>query len=755
MRQRKSKSRRLKYYFASFFSLFALGSFVTIFVVIGFAEKKLSKLVLGGLGESFSTKIYAAPTIFKNAHSYSWPHFIERLKQCNYSPSPGIPIKPGQYHFDGKTGSLFVRQFNIPSYAQPAEIVSIKMESNGSWAIEDSLGITLPEFGLEPVLIAELSGKKRIRRSLAEWDDFPPHLIHAVISAEDHRYFRHWGVRPLAIFRALLHNIRREGPPHGGSTITQQLAKNLFLTPQRTLRRKMVEALLAVYLEFRYSKEKILSLYLNHIYLGQDGFVSVAGVHSAAKFYFGKDLKELTIEDSATLAGLIRSPYLYNPFRDPDKCKNRRDHILRRMMEEKFISSSEWYEAQQTPLSVSKQALGASTNESVAFFISEVIRQLIPLYGEEALYRFGLKIYTTMDLLYQDWAHAAVQKTSHQAALVVLNPSNGATLALVGGKDYQKSQFNRVTQARRQPGSAFKPFVYGAALEKGYTPTSVLNDTFQSFKGKVGENLWSPRNFDDIYRGTVTLRQGLSHSINAATLDLARKVTPVDIIDFARRMGIISPLEPTLALALGAYEVTLIEITGAYAPFINGGFRIKPYLVSSVLDAKGTLIEMDSQEKKSVLDPALSYLISSLLQSVIEEGTAKRLKKLGWKYPSAGKTGTTNKGKDAWFIGYTSDLLVGTWVGNDQAKPIYASGSKNAVPIWAQFMKKRTEGNPPPSFQEPQGILKIKIDPQSNQLAQSGCPQTKFEWYLKGSEPTEKCHMHPGGIKGWFRKLFS
>jgi membrane carboxypeptidase/penicillin-binding protein len=328
-------------------------------------------------------------------------------------------------------------------------------------------------------------------------------------------------------------------------------------------------------------------------------------------------------------------------------------------------------------------------------------------------------------------------------------------LALAGGRDYRRSQFNRATQARRQPGSAFKPFVYGAALEAGFTPATLLEDAARSYRNADGGR-WEPRNYDGVYAGTVTLRAALARSMNLATLDLAGKVGPASINAFARRLGVESPLEDSLAVALGASEVSLLELSAAYAPFANGGFRVTPVVITAVADPSGAPLAYYGRRRDAAMTPALAYLMTSLLESVVTEGTAGVLgRAYGWDRPAAGKTGTTNKGRDAWFIGYVPGLLAGVWTGDDSNRAIGAIGAGDAVPVWAAFMKEALAGVPPEKFAQPaEGLVSVKIDPVNGLRAVAGCPARRKELFLAGTEPKEKCPLHSRGLAGWFKRLF-
>jgi len=725
---------------------------LTVLLLIFFAERKLATLVGGGLGESFSTQIFAAPHDISAGNPESAEILVQRLNRLGYKAEAVFSGELGRYCWNAPLLKIHLRGFKTPFERQDETTIAVKIGPDGIEDVRDQNRERLADAYLEPELVSELSGPKKVRREAATFEEIPPALIEGVIALEDIRFYSHWGIDPRGVARAIYNNFFTRGALQGGSTITQQLAKNLFLTPERSVKRKILEAILAVYLDLRKSKREILTLYLNQVYFGQDGPVSVAGVKAAAKYYFGKELAQLDFAECATLAGMIRSPYRYNPVSHRENCRLRRDYVLRRLKDNGTLTFVEFLDAVSEPLDV--RPAPAQNHGQSDYFIAEVIRRLVPAYGEDALFRYGLKIYTTMDPLFQQIGVEALKNGSHQAAFVCLDPRSGEVLALVGGRDFKASQFNRATQGRRQPGSAFKPFVYGAALEFGFTPASFLSDEKRTF-GTDESQLWAPQNYNRVYLGTVTVREAMAFSINAATVDLAKKIGPEKIILFARRMGIASPLKPDLALALGAYEVTPLELTGAYEPFANGGFRIEPRFVEGVLDSRGEALEIEGPEKKSVLDPALSYLLTSLLRSVVEEGTASNLKSLGWTGPAAGKTGTTNEGRDAWFIGFTPQYLAGVWVGDDEGQPAAVFGAKNAVPIWAHFMKGIYSGvSKLPDFERSKEILAVEIDPVSGKLARFGCPQRKKEMFIAGTEPKEFCPLHPGGLKGWFKRLF-
>ncbi len=712
------------------------------------AERKLSALALGGLGESFSTRVWSAPFAVRDGARADASRLLERLDRLGYRRVDGAPAK-GEYRWTPPELAVYLRGYRTPASSQLEGAYSLRRDDAGGWRLTDGLGAAQAELRLEPELAAQLSGAQRVRRDPLAWEQIPQSLRDAVVSAEDKRFWTHWGLDPRAILRAAWANARGRDL-QGASTITQQLSKNLFLSPRRTLPRKLAEAALALYLEMRLDKKRILTLYLNDIYLGQDGSASVMGMRAAARYYFSKDPPDLTLPESATLAGLIRGPGFYSPFHDPAASRARRDWVLKRMRENGLIDEAALQAALEAPLNPVRGA-SAEEKRDNAYYVAEVVRQLVPRYGGDVLYRNGLAIYTAMDPVLQTLAQKTVRAARHQAALVALDPGTGDVLALTGGRDFGESQFNRATQAARQPGSAFKPFVYAAALKVGLTPATILRDKPRTYPGQGGG--WSPSNYDGVYYGTATMRQALAHSLNAATLDLAERVGVRRVQDLARACGISSPLRGDLGLALGASEVGLLELASAYEPFAAGGRRAEPRLVTAVLDADGGVLEAPPPETEIVLDPAVAYLTASLMESVVKEGTARALKALGFDLPAAGKTGTTNDGRDAWFVGFTSSLLTGVWTGADDNRALKLTGAKDALPLWAAFMKEASADRPAGEFVRPDGVVQVRICVESGMRARSGCPKKLDELFAAGTEPLRECALHRGGIMGWLQRL--
>jgi penicillin-binding protein 1B len=712
------------------------------------AERKLSALALGGLGESFSTRVWSAPFAVRDGARSEPERLFQRLDRLGYGRVDGTPAK-GQYRWSPPQLDVFLRGYRTPVSAQDEGAYSLRRDDSGSWRVKDGLGGALAEVRLEPELSAQLSGAQRQRRDPLTYEQIPPVLRDAVVAAEDKRFWTHWGLDPRAVARATWANARGRDL-QGASTITQQLSKNLFLSPRRTLTRKLAEAAFSVYLELRLGKKRILTLYLNSIYLGQDGSASVMGMRAASRYYFSKDPADLSLAQAATLAGLIRGPGFYSPFHDLAASRARRDYVLRRMRENGVISEAAFEAALAEPLVPVRGASEIERRDN-AYYVAEVVRTLVPRYGGDVLYRNGLSIYTAMDPVLQSLAQDDARGAKHQSALVALDPATGDVLALTGGREFSSSQFNRATQAARQPGSAFKPFVYAAALKMGLTPATVLRDKPKLYSDK-GRG-WSPGNYDGIYYGTATMRQALTHSLNAATLDLTERVGLKRVQELARASGVASPLRDDLGLALGASEVGLLELVSAYEPFADAGRRPAPRLVTAVVDAEGGVLEAPPPESTVVLDPAVAYLMTSLMESVVKDGTARSLKGLGFDRPAAGKTGTTNDGRDAWFVGYTSSLLAGVWTGADDNRALKLTGAKDALPLWAKFMKDAVADHPAEDFVRPDGLVQVRICVESGMVARSGCPKKLDELFIAGTEPLRECALHRGGIMGWFDRL--
>ena len=541
--------------------------------------------------------------------------------------------------------------------------------------IYSSDGEVLAEFYLE-------------RRTFVPHYQIPEHVKKAFVSIEDIRFYNHPGVDVIGIMRALVQDVRAGGVVQGGSTITQQLARLLFLKSDKSLKRKIKEAALSMQIEQRYTKDEILGMYLNQAYFGARAY----GIEAASQTYFGKSTKDLNIADAALLASMPKAPSVYSPFKNPEKARERRALVLKEMATHGFITEAQLREAENTPLPSSRHF----RKYEAPYFVEGLRQQLEAKYGQE-LYTSGYRIYSTVDFRMQRIAEEAVKngkaslekrvKPGIEAALVAMDLRTGHIKAMVGGSDFWKNQYNRATQASRQPGSAFKPFVYIAAIEGGMTAEDTVNDSPISFAGATAGHRWSPHNYDGKYYGSVTLRRALAKSLNCATIRLAAHVGIDNIIEMAKRLGIRNTLQPYLPLAIGASDVTLADMVSAYSTF-SSGYRPKPVLYEKVLNRDGIIIEETEPDGEELLSEEDAEQIKILLKAVVEEGTAVRAKEL--KRPLYGKTGTTNDYTDAWFIGFDDRLVVGVWVGRDDHTPIgrKETGASAALPIWIEFMKK-------------------------------------------------------------------
>ncbi|MBW2222089.1 MAG: PBP1A family penicillin-binding protein [Deltaproteobacteria bacterium] len=610
-------------------------------------------------------------------------------------------------------------------------------------SVEDYTPKTVTQvFSENGEIIAEFFVEKRY---IIPIEEMPATLIRAFISSEDARFFEHQGIDLLSISRALIKNIKSMNIVQGGSTITQQITKSLLLSPEKSYTRKIKEAILARRIENSLSKRDILSIYLNQIYLGHRSY----GVEAAALTYFGKHASELNLAESALLAGLPKAPSAYSPIRHPLKAQKRQRYVLQRMLQRGYITKGQAKEAADMTLNIVPPE---NKNIKVAPYFTEYLRQYLEnTYGTDLLYGEGLKVYTPLNLLMQKSAQRAVEsglndfetregsqkdESRVQGALVAMEPRTGHVKALVGGVKFLENQFNRAIQARRQLGSAFKPIVYAAALDKDYVTTTIIIDSPLIFKIKSDMEFWEPRNYDLEFKGPITLRKALAYSRNIITIKILQDIGIDYVINYAKRLGIDSPLNRDLSLALGSSGISLLEITRAYAVFANQGFKVEPIFITKVTDRNGTVLEENKPRLSQAISPQTSYIMTSLLKSVVEEGTGRKVKAL--HRPCAGKTGTTNDVRDAWFIGFTPHIIAGTWVGFDDEKPLgkHETGAVAASPIWLKFMQEVLEGTPMKTFSIPEGIIFVKIDPETGKPPSPQSQKIIFECF-KEELPTE------------------
>ncbi len=612
-----------------------------------------------------------------------------------------------------------------------------------------------------PLLTAFAPGKKRRYTPLAS---LPKPMIDAVIAIEDRRFFEHPGVDPIGAVGALITNLRgKKAYLAGGSTLTQQIVKNTFLTPAKTLRRKLQEQFMALVLESRFTKEQILELYLNDVTLGQRGPFEIHGVAEAARIFFGKDVSNVTLSEAAAIAGLIQSPSRLSPFRHLEQAQDRRDVVLREMASAGFITADAAARAEAEPLKIVPRAL---ENEA-PYFVDYVSQQMDEKYSGVLQKTSAVDVYTTLDLRLQRLAQEALadgivqvdkqlaarkKKGPAEAALIALNPRTGEILAFVGGRAYNQSQFDRVVAARRQPGSAFKPFVYLAAFEKmaeegraDLTPATVVVDEPTTFQDGQG-NDYNPSNYQNEYGGPVTLRDALAHSRNVVAIKVAQQTGYDRVAALWKRVGVGTDAKPYPSIALGVFEASPLEMATAYTIFTNGG-AVRPLRTMTRIVQDGKPLAVPSGELRRVARPDTTFLVMNMMRSVLSEGTAAAARASGFTLDAAGKTGTTNDLRDAWFIGFTPELLTAVWVGLDANQPIGLSGAQAALPIWTAFMKRALAGRPNISFPAPADIAVAEIDKANGKLATPMCPAVIPEAFLAGTEPKEYCDIH-GALPG-------
>ena len=711
------------------------------------------------------SRIYSDAYLLHPGRRLDRADFEARLERLGYLEQAGGVDEPGEYAVGDATWLVYLHAFSYPDGSNPAYPVRIDTSRGVITRVTQArTGKTIDTSALEPEVIGVVFDQHMEDRTPIELAEVPPYVVQAILAVEDARYFRHPGVDPIRIVGALAANLRAGETSQGGSTITQQLVKNYYLTAERTYRRKLIEAPMAMILELKYSKDDILEAYLNEIYLGQRGASSIMGIEEAARYYFGKSVREVDLAQAATLAGLIRDPRRYNPHRDPDAAKARRDLVLRLMHDQDRITDDQYAYARGEPLLVRGEEKRFNDAPHFADF---VLRELADRYPRRLLQSEGLRIFTTLDMGYQIAAERALtegiehleegyprlakRKGELQGAVVVVDPQTGFVRAMVGGRDYQTSQFNHADQARRQPGSTFKPFVYLTAfLTPGrWSPATIIDD--MPFEVISGGQVWSPDNYDGTVHGNVTLRTALTNSMNIATSRLALDVGLNRVTRTAHDAGIESRLQAVPSLALGAFEVTPLELASAYSTLANGGVHTEPLSILSAVDEDGKVVQHRQVKMERVLPADAVYLVNDMLQDVFDYGTARRARGLGYGGAAAGKTGTTNSTRDAWFVGFTTEIVALVWVGYDDNAPIGLYGDSAALPIWVQFMKLSGYGDRSPEFPAPRNIVLVEIDPGTGLLAAPGCPATRYEAFISGTEPTEECYEHgAGGEDGWW-----
>ena len=715
-----------------------------------------------------TAKIYAAPREVRPGQKLSVQLIANELREAGYTGDGAPEASPLGAYSEGAQ-QITVRP-GAQSYHAP-DSATIHVSGSVVDAITDAHGQQLSSYELEPLLITGLSeDASRTKRRLLTYNEIPPNLVQAVIAIEDRRFFEHSGIdfwRILGAMRNDIFHLHRY--KEGASTLTQQLARGFFLTPERTYSRKLREAVISIILEHRFDKKQIFEMYANQINLGQRGSFSIDGFGEASQAYFGKDVGHLDLAECALLAGLIQSPNYLNPFRHAERAIERRNLVLDSMVETGAIAKAQAEAARAEPLHLVPGSVDAS---EAPYFVDLVHDQLTQRLGDRDFNREGLRIYTSLDPELQRLATQAVEETIHtvdaqvdklhardrklgkpyiypQVALIALNPHTGQVLALVGGRSYGASQVNHAV-AHRPTGSIFKPFVYASAFETAvegtmlpgqahlFSPVTMLNDAQQTY-GAGTPYEYTPKNFEGEYYGIITARYALMRSDNNATIGLASMVGFDRVADLARSAGVKSA-QPTPSMAIGTYDATPLDMAGAYTIYANGGLHIDPWMLASVRTSTGDIVQDYSPVTRQVLDPRVAFLTTSLMEAVLQgDGTGAGVRNMGFISPAAGKTGTDH---DAWFAGFTSSLLCVVWVGNDDYSDIKLQGAQAAAPIWASFMKQAVElpqYSDTNEFTPPDGVVVETLDKVTNLLADGACPEDYTAAFLDGTAPTDTC----------------
>ncbi len=711
-----------------------------------------------------TSNFYAAPHVIARGDALAPGQVMSELRRGGYTESGDNPI--GYYRLTGDTLEI---QPGPDSYfkREPAQV----RFANGKIdrIVTFNNNVTVPEYMLEPQLIANLSGESREKRRLVSFEAIPKVMVNALLSAEDKHFFSHWGFDPLRVLKAVYVNFRTGRRSQGGSTLTMQLARTLWLSNDKNWQRKVTEALITLTLEAKLSKKELFEHYCNGIYLGQHETFSIHGFGQAARVYFSKDIEQLTLPEAALLAGIVQRPSYFVPHRHPERALSRRNLILGLMLSNGYIIKAEHDEAVQAPLGLKA---GSSDWGESPYFLALASQELETRLGDKMSDDAAYRIYTTLDMGLQGAALEAVSKgmlevdrtlrarfgrkmdklPAAQAALVALDPRTGEIKAAVGGRSYASSQLNHLL-SKRQPGSIFKPLVYAAALTvrvqsrpEPIGPDSTIMDEPKQFR--FNRKDYEPGNYKDHYMGEVSLRQALAMSLNVATVSLAEEIGYSRVVDLARKAGLNQDILATPAMALGSYITAPLEMAGAYTMFANGGVYTKPRFINTVRSAAGGEAEIkDEPEQMRALEPRVSFLMLDMLQEVMRSGTGAGARARGLKAPAAGKTGSS---RDGWFAGFMSDLLCVVWVGFDDNRELELEGAQSALPIWTAFMKQTAAQSKyfaRPFETAPSGVITISIDSESGRPAGPNCRSRRSAKFLSGAEPRGECPLHPRSAK--------
>jgi penicillin-binding protein 1B len=739
----------------------AIGAFAAGFVTAGYIVH-LDRIVVARFeGKPFQvpSRVFAAPTILYPGLDHELVDLRGILARLGYREATETrDMPPGRFVWKGGRVRIHLRAFAHPTRPEPARDVVLRLSGRTIDAIlELPRGREIGAVLMEPEPIGAYYGPDREQRELVTLDEVPDHLIDAILAVEDQRFQTHPGIDLRRIVGAMLANLRAGSIRQGGSTLTQQLVKNFFLTPERTFKRKLQEAVMALIVELRFDKRDILTAYLNEIYFGQRGSTAIHGVGEASHLYFGKPARDLAPAESALIAAIIQSPNGLSPYRDPTRAIKRRNLVLELMYSQGRIEQPVLDAALAAPLQLASVTPDPS---DARYFLDLLRRQLSESYDTELLASEGLRIYSTLDRRLQRIAaeslrggieqletrYPKLKRTDPtqflQGCLIALRPQTGELLALVGGRSYGLSQFDRCTQALRPTGSVFKPFVYIAALEPGrdgpfVTLADFLDDSPLEISTPQGK--WRPENYDHKWNGRVPIRTALERSLNVSTARLADEIGIRKVADVAQRLGVTSKLPLVPSLALGAADVSPLDIARAYATIASGGVRPDTQTIEDLVNVEGQTLERRKLRFERVLDPGSAFLITSMLNGVAKRGTAARVFETGLRGPIAAKTGTSDRERDLWFVGFTPELVAVVWLGFDEPQSLGIPSSVGALPVWRQFVQEATGGLIRGDFRPPAEVEIVEIDPATGARALDGCPRRKKEYFLVGTAPSAVC----------------
>lgn len=736
-------------------------AFVAFIGFVGYTYVVITKKFDSSRRWDLPSRIYSDATPIVPGMTLPRALLEPKLNHVGYHETHEQVTNPGEYRYAGSSVEIFLQNFEYPDIEFRALPVVIDFDGAAVRAIRRlDDGVKLRGIRVEPELITSIYNNQMEDRLPVALTAVPKVVSNAVIATEDRNFYHHEGISIRGTLGALVTDYRQKAFTHGGSTLTQQLVKNLYLNPERTWRRKITEALMAVLLEARYNKNEILEAYLNEIYLGQNGAVQIIGVEQASLVYFGKHVTYLTLPEAATLAGIIRSPNVLSPIKYPDRARPRRDTVLGLMKDQKLITEEDYEKAVATPFAISRFP---KTSRSAPFFVDLVLKQLRETYPETQLKTEGLRVFTTLDTIMQRSAEQVLDAgidglnrrypylrkspVPLEGVILTIQPGTGYVKALVGGRNYSKTQFNRAIQAHRQPGSLFKPFVYATAMDpqrgaQALTAATVLDDSPITVRN--GSSVWSPQNYDLRYHGRVTVRDALAHSYNIPAVRAAIDAGVPNVIKTAATIGIESHLSPYPSVSLGSFEVTPLEIAYAYSAFANLGVKAEPISILAVSTREGKLLESREVKMKRVASASVCYVMNDVLKDVLNYGTGAKARQLGFERAFAGKSGTTSNYRDAWFIGYSPRILSLVWIGFDDGHSVRLAGGDACVPLWTAHMNRIVGLVPDIDWKRPEDIVERRIDPESGMLATPWCPQTRSEVFVAGTEPTSVCPLHAG-----------